>query len=294
MTLPVLVILAAPRSFSSVVGAMIGQHPDLYGLPETNLFTADSVNALLAGYRMVGDQARHGLLRTLAQLHDQQQTVETIEKAQDWLYHHGGWSTREVFEHVREHVCPKIPVEKSPRLVRRSMHLERVLRMYPDAFFLHLTRHPRTTAQSQIKITSRNDEWGGRLDASKIKPQNWWEQCQQTITGFTSRLAVGQCMRIKGEDLLSNPDVYLPQIAEWLGVRTDRKAIEAMKHPEHSPYACMGPDNARLGNDINFQQSPHLRSGTVAEGLLQGPLEWMPDQTFSPGVVRLARLFGYR
>jgi hypothetical protein len=32
-----MLILCPPRSFSSVVSAMIGQHPQLYGFPELNL-----------------------------------------------------------------------------------------------------------------------------------------------------------------------------------------------------------------------------------------------------------------
>ena len=40
MTQP-LFILAPPRSFTTVTSAMIGQHPEMYGLPETNLFVAE-------------------------------------------------------------------------------------------------------------------------------------------------------------------------------------------------------------------------------------------------------------
>jgi len=293
MTGTLLVILTPPRSFSSVVGGMLGQHPDMYGMPETNLFTAGTIESLIAGYDRIGDQARHGLLRILAQLHDGEQTVESIDRAQHWLHSHSHWTTKAVCDHILELVHPRILVEKSPRMVPRLANLERVYRMYPNASFLHLTRHPRAMAQSQIKITSRNDEWGGRLDSSKIQPQKWWETCQQNILAFTSRLPEGQCMRIKGEELLSNPDIYLPQIAEWLGLRTDGEAIEAMKHPEDSPYACMGPENALYGNDINFLQNPVLRPGKVVEASLRGELEWAPGQKFSPAVTRLARQFGY-
>ena len=37
-------VLAAPRSFSSVVCAMLGQHPELHGLPETHLFVDDTMH----------------------------------------------------------------------------------------------------------------------------------------------------------------------------------------------------------------------------------------------------------
>lgn len=293
MNTKLLVILTPPRSFSSVVGGMLGQHPDMYGMPETNLFTAETLGSLIAGYDRIGDQARHGLLRILAQLHDEEQTVESIDRAQHWLHSHSDWTTKEVCDHILDLVHPRILVEKSPRMVHNIANLERVYRMYPNVSFLHLTRHPRAMAKSQIKITSRNDEWGGRLDASKIQPQKWWEKCQHNILEFSSRLPEGQCMRIKGEDLLTDPEIYLPQIAEWLDVRTDSDAIAAMKRTEESPYACMGPENALYGNDINFLENPKLRPGRVKEASLIGPLEWAPDQTFSPSIVRLARELGY-
>jgi hypothetical protein len=37
-----LFILAPPRSFTSVICGMIGQHPQMYGLPEVNLFAGET------------------------------------------------------------------------------------------------------------------------------------------------------------------------------------------------------------------------------------------------------------
>ena len=36
-----LFILALPRSYTSLIAGMLGQHPQAYGLPELNLFTVD-------------------------------------------------------------------------------------------------------------------------------------------------------------------------------------------------------------------------------------------------------------
>jgi hypothetical protein len=198
MTDPILIILAGPRSFSSVVSAMLGQHPQMYGLMELNLFAADTVANMLRGYRMAGDQARHGLLRVLAQLHHGEQTPETIDAAQQWLMKQRNQTTKAIMDHIIDMVSPKIAVEKSPRITFRPDHLARAAEMYPGAFFLHLTRHPRTMCQSQIKITSRNQQWGGKLDSKQIKPQNWWMATQNNILQFSETLAEGQYMRIKG------------------------------------------------------------------------------------------------
>ena len=66
-------------------------------------------------------------------------------------------------------------------------------------------------------------------------------------------------MRLRGEDLLSEPRIYVRQIAEWLGLRTDDEATEAMLHPENSPFACYGPANAKFGNDPNLLEAVCLR-----------------------------------
>ena len=86
---------------------------------------------------------------------------------------------------------------------------------------------------------------------------------------------MNQHMRLRGEDLLSDPSTYLRQIAEWLEVRTDADAVDAMMHPERSPFACHGPVNAKYGNDPNFMENPALRPYTYKAR----PLEWEP----SPG-----------
>src|SRR5579862_6331286 len=44
---PPVLLLCPPRSFSSVVGAMLGQHPELYGFPELSLFAADTLADLV-------------------------------------------------------------------------------------------------------------------------------------------------------------------------------------------------------------------------------------------------------
>jgi hypothetical protein len=103
-------------------------------------------------------------------------------------------------------------------------------------------------------------------------------------------------MRLKGESFLQDLPTYLPQICEWLGVSGDAAAIEAMKHPERSPYARPGPPNAPRGNDPNFLQHPELdfdRLARIEEPSLHGELSWRPGEVFDKSTVKLARRFGY-
>lgn len=289
-----LIILCPPRSFSSVVCGIIGQHPQCYGLPELNLFMADTLTDATGAFagRNFG---RDGLRRALAQLHDGRQDEETIAAADAWILEHGDWPIHKVWAHIQECVGPRILVEKSPSNVFRRDNLDRVLRVFPNANILHLVRHPRSTTESIVSLRTTY----AMRDSSQRKsydPENIWRLSHELVTGRFTDLPIGQYMRVKGERLLAALDIYLPQICAWLGIRRDPEAIEAMLHPENSPYAGPGPESAPRGNDPNFLSEPKLdfeRLRRLREPSLEGELSWRPGETFEPSTIKLARQFGY-
>ncbi len=316
-----LIILCPLRSFSSVVSCMLGEHPEAYGFPELNLFVAETIGSLLEYHRNLDRPRWDGLLRTLAQLHEGLQTEDAIMNARVWLQNRKKWTTKALFDYLLEHVDPKMGVEKSPATVMQVQDLERAYRMYSKAHFLHLTRHPISAGKSiqnqlQIKAqavknkidnleksSSENSDEDEPVEAIKrrfklnvdklIDPHKIWLTAHQNIVRFTDSLPPGQSMRIKGEDLLSDPDLYLPQISEWLGLSTDLPAIQSMKHPETSCYACFGPVGAKFGNDYKFLEEPKLRVGKVKEPLIKDSKHLTPDQDLFDAVESLANRFGY-
>jgi len=79
----------------------------------------------------------------------------------------------------------------------------------------------------------------------------------------------------------------------WLGVRTDDEAIDAMKHPELSPFARPGGTGVTGGNDPGFLRRPEPRRIDLPrtldppEGWTAGPANWQV-------VVDLSERLGYR
>jgi hypothetical protein len=127
-------------------------------------------------------------------------------------------------------------------------------------------------------------------------PERIWTRSNEIIIKTTGDLPNGQCMRLQGEEFLQNLDHFLPQLCEWMGVRGDAEAIEAMMHPERSPYACPGPRGAPLGNDVNFLNSPALDRSRLARAelpALAGQLSWRKGESFGKATMSVARQFGY-
>jgi len=294
-----LFIIAPGRSYTSVIGGMIGQHPQVYGLPEVNLSHVDTLGELLGSLSGPLEFLMAGLLRVLAQLHEGNQTEAAALRARQWVVQRSHWTTQQMFAHIQQQVGPRVLVEKSPLNTLKLDHLQRLLRIFPRASFLHLTRHPRTAGKSSLEL--RKSLRGGRIEGfpnrvREIDPEKSWLRSQTHIMEFSRELALGQYMRIKAEMLLRDPRKYLTQICDWLGLATDPASIEAMLHPETSPFACMGPPSAMFGNDPNFLKNPVLdfdRLAKIAEPALEGEVDWRPGETFSKPVLRLARQFGY-
>ncbi|HEV7859194.1 MAG TPA: sulfotransferase [Pyrinomonadaceae bacterium] len=314
----ILLILAPPRSFSWTVCAMLGQHPQMYGLPEMHLFGAKTMEEWWGMCSTAKFAMSHGTLRAVAELCFGAQNEETISLAAGWLRRRAHFTTGMILEVLAEKVSPRILVDKSPNIVYRVQSMEAAHHMFPRARFLHLVRHPLGHGRSVMEAVNTlgsvgpvpDSHWLRHLAAyphlfegeSKqpdadpdLDPQRGWYALNMHVCDFLRTVPESQQMRMRAEDLLTQPDETLRRIAGWMNLRADDDAIEQMKQPEHSPYACPGPSNARFGNDWRFLKSPSLESDMAGELNLAGPLDWCPDgRGFAPEVVELAHQFGYQ
>ena len=298
---PPLFILAPGRSFTSLTCAMLGCHPQAFGLAEINLFAGDTMADMQDLYKTRA-RLSSGLLRSLSELAFSEQSDESIEAVRRWLAANPRLATAELFRTMQEWAGQKVLIDKSPLHAFTPAALRRMGETMPDARYLHLTRHPGDTINSflqlQQKVLERVREKAGRLANRQSPrfdnaPETFWLEPHLHIVEFLETVPVERQMRLRGEDLLSDPPTYLRQIAEWLEIGTDRAAIEAMMHPENSPFAKYGPKGARFGNDPNFMESPQLRPYSRK----LGPLKWTtPDgesRDFSEVINVYAMIFGY-
>jgi hypothetical protein len=295
------VILAPPRCYTTLVCAMLGQHPQMYGLPETYLFTRRTMQEWWSTYQ--GNDRGHGLSRAVAELVFKGQTDVTIVAARRWISERLDRSTADLLRALSAEIAPLIPVEKTPQTAERLVHMQRIIRNFPRTKFLHLLRHPFGHVQSRVNRRLKNlrkfKPTVGLAEAAQhfggADPQTLWHLCNSNILAFLDTLPLDQYMRIRGEDLLTDPDRYLRDITHWLNLRSDPEAIEAMKHPERSPFACVGPLSAPKGGDENFFDRPSLRPITPTVQTLDSAVPWRTDGVgFSSNVRELARLLGYK
>jgi hypothetical protein len=291
-------VLAPARSYSSVITMMLGQHPQLVGLPELKLFSYRSIGRMEASLPRFWTErgVTHrspGLVRTLAEFEFGNQRAGSLALARAWLRQRSHWSGAEVLDVLMERLSPRVCVEKSPENVEKSNSLERLVSAYPRARYLHLTRHP-VTAQRSMQAHLDRTLPGYSQDGQPMSGIASWFETHRRILRYSAALPGNRYLRVRAEDVLNDLRPQLRAIAAWLELRTDPPAIEAMTHPEASPFASFGPSDSGVigGNDPDFLRDP-IPHRVEVTGNLDEPPGWLESRSAWQMVVDLANRLGY-
>lgn len=293
---PPLFILTCMRSYSSLICAMLGRHKALYAGPELNPFIADTLGQAERLARAVRPRTLDGLYRMVGELVFGGQGEAEIAEARGWCAARRRWSARDLLDDLGARIAPRRLIDKSPSTALIPQGIDRALRLFPDAYYLHLYRHPVATTASIARIVGKwqpidpVDLRGGR----QRDPEDSWYQINAAIQRAAGRIRPGRFMAIRGEDVLCDPDRYLPQICAWMGLDTDAADLAAMRQPEQSPFARIGPPSAPFGNDPNFLRDPRYRPRPIPEAPLHMALDWDgPTRRLRSETVALACQLGY-
>jgi hypothetical protein len=291
-------VVATARSYSSVVATMIGQHPECASLPELKLFAYPTIGELEASLpRYWSDRGithrSPGLVRAVAQFEFGNQCPDSLLSARAWLRDRSHWSGAHVLDVLMERLSPRIAVEKSPENVVDDAALTRLAASYPRARYLHLTRHPVATQRSLETHLSRTVP-GHAIEGQPMSGIAAWVDTHSRILRFAATLPGKRYMRVRGEDVLNDPRSQLSSIAAWLALRTSEDAIDAMMHPEDSPFASVGPAGSGIvgGNDPGFLRDPIPRAVSVLP-TLDPPEGWEGNSSLWEMTVDIAARLGY-
>jgi len=275
---------------------MLGQHPQLYGFPELNLFLTDTVGELRRLGKSpppFGPSYLTGLLRSVAELELGGQTEETLRQAEIWVASRSRWTTQRMLACLLDRVQPSTGVEKSPRTSLSQRSIDRALAGFPQSKILHLTRHPVGTLRSLLEA-HRNSQ---AVDLSAVKTSELanlytriWIRSQELILVEVEGRPL-QALRIRAEELLGEADLHLERIAKWLNIASDAQALQAMKLPERSLYAWPAPLGLGGDGDSDFQRSPRLRSVVAPDRRI--PREWNLEPALITKMSELSIRLGY-
>jgi hypothetical protein len=293
-------VLAPARSYSTVTVALLAGHPGIYGFPEMLIFSADTVGELIQRaprLRQIPsfvESQRSGILRAVADVLEGNQEESAIGRAEKWLTDRCCWSSRQLMDYLLGRVYPQVGVEKSPETVTTNNALRACLDSYPNARYIHLTRHPVSTMRSHI---DHMQPWVGKSEKRRktlvVLAASSWCLSHLRIARSLDQLPASQWARVRAEDLLREPATQLPKLLSWLGLPADGDIVGQMMHTENWRFAGTGPSGRLFGGDPKFMLSPVLRP--VREpGEIAFDESWgIPDEV-RDRLTALANALGYR
>jgi hypothetical protein len=291
-------LLATARSCSSVVTAMIGQHPELCGLPELKLFASPTIGEMEASLprfwieRGVTHRSP-GLVRALAEYLFGGQDTGALAAAREWLAARRDWPGEAVLDILLARLSPRLAVEKSPENAASDEALARLAEAYPEARYMHLTREPAATQRSM------QAHWERVMPEHPLEGQPMlgfaaWVDVNRRLLAFGESLPAARLLRLRAEDALDGRPESLHAVASWLGLDCRPAAIAAMAHPEASPFARPGPKESGIigGFDPGFLADPLLRKLAPPAPLCR-PEGWSGHEALWEMVEDLAKRLGY-
>jgi hypothetical protein len=210
------------RSGTTMLGAMLGGHSQCVCVPESQFidhqlaradFHPDSVEPRRVLANILSNP-RYRLLwhhqLDLATV-DVQKIGSTYAQVLCWLVHTYG-------RKVGKANTP-VWIDHTPTNFRRDLML---LRMFPDARFIHLVRDGRGVAASVIPL-----DWGPNniVHAAEF----WMARC---AFGLAAEVELGleRVLRIRYEDVLADPERTLRRVATFAGLEYEPAMIEGVGH----------------------------------------------------------------
>lgn len=288
-------ILAAPFSGASFLAGVLGQHPQLYTVPELNLFMADTVGELLEIFEIGQGTHGQGLLRAIAELECGGQTDEGIDAARAWLQARAPWHSSELLQSLQQRVAPRRLVVPDTETPLRLADLLRLRAAAPDAAIVQLLRHPYSAgivhaAWLGERLFVPIDFKDHSCHPPAIDPQLAWFRAHRNL----DRQFGDGTLRVRIEDLDADPVAALRRICAALAIDDGAAALEAIQRPEEWPFAGFGPRAAPYGLEPDVLEDIGLPPEWDPHARLHGALPWRADGAgFSADLIELARQRGY-
>jgi Sulfotransferase family len=289
-------LVSSPCSCSTMLCGMLAEHPNIFAAPGLNILIRPTVGDFL-DHCLERPRIAHGLLRCIAHLYSGEQTFDSIEMARRWLIRRRSVPSEQVIKELCEKVAPARLVDRSLLYPKSMDLLHQIQRSFPDALFLHLTRHPFEQGMAVLQsIEGVMELWEDESVDSRAKgkildPQYAWFETQASIMEFSDVLEPDRYIHVRAEDLVKFPQNALRRLCGWLGLPVSAEILQRMCSGKDWPFAGPGPYNASGGTDREPASSAQLAKGVTRS--LDEALPWRSKVGLVEAVKILARHLGY-
>ena len=201
-------IIGSPRSGTSILTWCLGQHPNMFPLPESNWLGEFAVNVAI-GYEI-------GTAR------GDRTVLSAMDIGRDEFFAHFGRSINQL---ILAHRCDlerkrKMRPSTEPKMrwvdgtPEYSLHVYALRKLFPEALFIHIVRNVDDVVKSMLNFHRLA---GFQLVRSEEEAYKYWlrtvKACVQAELAYGPRVV----RRIQHAALIDNPEVAIRSLLEFVG-----------------------------------------------------------------------------
>ena len=248
---PMVFLLSAPRSGSTLLRVMLAGHPDLFCPPELHLLP---FNTLAAQQSALGHSyLQEGLQRAVMELL-QVEADPAAALLAEWRQHQ--LPTATVYDKLQQMAGNRLLVDKSPTYSLSLDTLHRAEQMFKGAKYIHLVRHPYAVIDSFVRNRMHKIFDLDPADPYRLAEQVW-QVCNQNSLDFLQTVDGDRHYFLRYEDLVTDPESTMDQLCTFLGVPFD----PAVLTPYQGRRMTDGVSAQSLAvDDPNFRQRSHIEA----------------------------------
>jgi hypothetical protein len=227
---PAIFVLAPPRSGTTLLRVMLAGHPRLFGPPELELLTFDTLQERKATFAGRGSFRLEGTVRAIMEVKgcDAEEAKRVMAECED-----RGLTTRQFYRLLQDWVGDRVLVDKTPTYALDRQTLARAEAEFDGALYLHLLRHPYGMIHSFEE--SKMAQWvlgRGHRFSDRELGELLWLVSHRNVVEFLKGVPEGRKHRVRFEDLVGRPEDTAKELCRFLGLEYDPEVVQPYREKE--------------------------------------------------------------
>src|SRR5437879_3876587 len=190
-------VVGSPRSGTSILTWCLGQHPNLFPVPESN-WMGDFAVSVAIGYQIGAARGERSILSAM-DIRDNELFATVGQSINELILRHRKDLERKRRATSKESERKGRWVDGTPEY---SLHICGLRRLFPDALFIHICRDVRAVVRSMLNF---HRVWGVQLVANEEKAYEYWLRTVSACINAEEAYGPNVVYRLRYAVLVSNP-----------------------------------------------------------------------------------------
>ena len=256
---PAIFILSPPRSGTTLLRVMLAGHARLFAASELQLLGFETLRQRTEAYTGRFSIWLDGAVRAVMEAEglDAEGAKASIAAAEA-----SSLTTKELYRRLQDAVAPRILVDKSPAYALDPAALRRAEAWFDRPMYIHLVRDPAATIDSFVR---RHVDQVLYVGDHPFEPRQVaelvWTASHRTIADFLAGVPEERWVRVRYEDLVTDPAGQLRALCDGLGLEFDPGVLR--------PYDGL---ERKMVDGVYAESTPMGDPGFVAHGRIDPAL----------------------